>query len=1064
MGCTKTLVSNACRKIDLPCRVTIPLANPRLPPHSGRNGPQGGNMREYRDRQRSLEQLAAHLTVWAEELSAWELSRHQGLGHWTLTPPDGPAQDFAVGQDWPHRHGLHRFASGMISPDGLAGPLELRLDFGGEALVRLFSAAGSQLDAFGANPYHKRFTPPTEPFRIEADVAARSLFGIPNRSPRFALAELARVQPEIRALRRRLEVIVQTVGVVEPDLGRALCELAEIALSKLRLPTATDTVGPRMADQPWARAIWERSFEPTDTPAELDDAALASVVAATDRLDQGLSDLRDRHPKIGKVLATGHAHIDYVWLWPQPETVRKIVRTFNSANGLLKSHPDFTFLQSSSLYYKHVEQEDPALFAEIKQRVAEGRWEVTGGMFIECDTNMPSAEAFIRQFLFGQRYFEKHFGSICRTAWLPDTFGFTGAMPQIMAICGIETLVTIKVSWNETNRLPENLFRWQGNDGSRVLVHTFDAYQNDGYNMLMRPQALVEVWKNHLGKDLTDTVIASYGWGDGGGGPDPDQIESLPILNLMPALPSVAHGSIQRHLDRISADLAGAAVPVWTGEMYLEYHRATLTSQARVKQLNRRAERALVAAEAMAGLSILAGLGGEYPDLADDWELMLRNQFHDILPGSSIREAYEQTEPELAGIVARCETLAASALARMAGEGHALAVANLSGSAKPHWQVLSKEPLPAALAPQKVDGGYAVACDHPLAPLSIGFATASSAKNVIVNDRSLENELVFVLLDDHGRVASMIDKRTGRDVIDGAANRLMLYRNDLPRKYDAWDIEPGFDLSGEELLDLDSIQITATGPHLGEITVTRRFGSSRIIQHLRLWSNSARLEFATEVDWHDRRCYLRATFPLNILAEQAVFDQAIGVTQRATHDNTTWQQAQFEGSGHRFASLAETEFGAALLSADKYGFSAKGNTLTLSLLRGPMYPDMLADEGRHEFTYALLPHDGRWWSAEVAAEADLFCDPLRHAAAAPRAAIAPLGWHGPDMRFHALKPAEAGSGHILRLSEAAGRRGILSIATPAGATLTRVDGLERPIADGNQITPFRVVSVKIAGD
>lgn len=1018
-------------------------------------------MREYRDRQRSLEQMAAHLAAWAEELSAWEHSRHQGLGPWTLTPPDGPAQDIAVGQDWPHRHGVHRFVSGMISIEGLAGPLELRLDFGGEALVRLFSASGAQLDAFGANPYHKRFTPPSEPFRIEAEVAARSLFGIPNRAPRFTLAELARLQPEIRALRRRLEVIVQTVGVVEPDLGRALCDLAEVAISHLRLPTATDVVGPRMADQPWAQVIWERSFEPVTDPDELDAAAVQSVVVATERLDRGLAELRDRHPKVGKVLATGHAHIDYVWLWPQAETVRKIVRTFNSANGLLKSYQDFTFLQSSSLYYKHVEQEDPALFVEIKQRVAEGRWEVTGGMFIECDTNMPSAEAFIRQFLVGQRYFQQHFGQICRTAWLPDTFGFTGSMPQIMLLCGIEALVTIKVSWNETNRLPENLFRWQGNDGSRVLVHTFDASQNDGYNMLMRPQALAEVWKNHAGKDLSDTVIASYGWGDGGGGPDPDQIESLPILNLMPTLPAISHGSIQAHLDRISGELQGAAVPVWTGEMYLEYHRATLTTQGRVKQLNRRAERALVAAEAMAGISALAGLGGEAPDLAEDWELMLRNQFHDILPGSSIREAYVQTEAELAGIVARSEALASAALAGMAGSGSALAVANLSGSAKPHWQILSKAPLPPGLGAQQVPCGYAFASDHPLAPLTIGFVEAASSEQLIVTDRSLENEQVFVKLDDHGRVASMIDKRSGRELVDGAANRLMLYRNDLPRKYDAWDIEPGFELSGEELLDVDSIKITATGPHLGEITVTRRFGASRIVQHLRLWSNSLRLEFATEVDWHDRRCYLRAVFPLNILAEQAVFDQAIGVTTRATHDNTSWQKAQFEGSGHRFASLSETDFGAALLSADKYGFSAKGNTLTLSLLRGPMYPDMLADEGRHEFTYALLPHDGRWWSAEVAAEADLVADPLRHAAAAPRDAIAPIGWTG-DMRFHALKPAEDGAGHILRLSEAAGRRGRMTVTVPEGISQTAVDGLERPTqSDPEQVTPFRIVTLRL---
>ena len=1025
-------------------------------------------MRQYRDRQRNLEQLCQHLEAWTQELTAWELHDRRQIGPWEVRAPDGEVRHLQVGDAWSNRFGIHHFRSPLIAD---AAGTELRLGFGGEALVRLLAEDGAQLDAFGANPQHKRFAPvPSVPFVIEADVAARSLFGIPNRDPKLELAELASVQPDVRALRRRIETIRNTALTVgDQELARALCEVAEIGLSSLRLPTATALVGPRLADQQWARVIWERSFEPTRTPAPLNEAAVSSVVAAITAIDAGLEELRARYPKQGRVLATGHAHIDYVWLWPQPETVRKIVRTFNSVNSLMQSHPEFTFLQSSSLFYKHVEQEDPALFEQIKQRVASGQWEVNGGMLIECDTNMPSAEAFIRQFLFGQSYFARHFGTISRTAWLPDTFGFTGAMPQIMRHAGIETLVTIKVSWSETNKMPENLFRWKGNDGSAVLVHTYNAYDNDGYNMLMLPQALDEVWRKHAGKDLSDTVIATYGWGDGGGGPDPDQIEALPILNLMPEIPAISHGNIQNHIDRITAELEGAAVPTWSGEMYLEYHRATLTTQGRTKQLNRRAEFALVAAEATTVLAKLCGAEVAMPQLADDWELMLRNQFHDILPGSSIREAYEQTEGELEGIVARSEAIATDALARLAalqtGDLDGLAVANLAGSTKSHWQIESGEPLPTGLGAQQVGDRYMFASDQPLPPLGVGFVAESSKSKVSVADRLLENDLVRVQLDEHGRIASLFDKRRERELIEGAGNRLMVYRNDLPRNFDAWDIEPGFDLGGEELLALNSCDVTATGPHLGEITIRRSLGASTITQKLRLWSNSARLDIVTDIDWHDRRTYLRAAFPVTVMADQAAFDQAIGVTQRATHDNTTWQQAQFEACGHRFVSLGETDWGAALLSADKYGFSAKGNVLNLSLVRGPMYPDMLADEGHHHFTYAILPHDGRWWSPEVQAEADLVVDPLRsvRARASSPYVAAPVQWSGLDMRLHALKPAESGDGIILRLSEAAGRRGRLSLSLPANQDWQPVDALERPIeqVDPALFTPFHLSSIKI---
>ncbi len=1031
--------------------------------------PENHIMRAYRDRQRDLSQLAEHLEVWEDELGGFELRERRPIASFIATAPDGSEKTLTIGNGWENRFGIHKFRSSdfITLPD--EDGVELRLDFGGETLVHLAAEDSTIIEKFAANPCHKRFDVPKGiPFQIKAESAARSLFGIPNRDPKLNVAEVYAFYPEIRALRRRLTLMRETAQTVQDKaLARSLFEVAEVAISMMRLPTATCEVGPRVASRDWTLDVWERSFEPTDTPAPLTDAALQSVVASTQYIDDELAKLRTSHPKMGKVKVTGHAHIDYAWLWPQPETVRKITRTFSSVNSLLKRHDDFRFLQSSSLFYEHISQEDPDLFEEIKERVAEGSWEITGGMLIECDTNMPSAEAFLRQFMHGQSDFESYFGKRCNTAWLPDTFGFTSAMPQIMRHAGIDKLMTIKISWNETNALDDNIFNWQGNDGSQVFVHMFNAYDNDGYNMLMTPAALDEVWTKHTGKDLTDTVIASYGWGDGGGGPDPDQIESVPLLNLMPSLPTVEHGQIEPHLEQLATELKDAAVPVWSGELYLEYHRATLTTQARTKQLNRLAENALMAAEAASVIDALSGGSSDMPDLHDDWRLMLRNQFHDILPGSSVREVYEQTEPELEGIVERSEAVVMDRMNAVAdrstGERDGLLVANLSGSAKKDFQITSEAPLPDALNGQQTSEGYVAAISKDLAPISLGVVAESSEKTASAKGSALENALVKVTLDEHGRIGSMIDKNTGRELMDGPGNRMMLYRNDLPRNFDAWDIEPGFELGEEELLDLQSMSVTANGPHLAEIEIVRKFSKSTIRQRLRLWSNSPRLEIKTDIDWHERRTYIRASFPVNVLADDAIFDQAIGITKRATHNNTTWQRAQFEVSGHRFAALSETDWGAALLSADKYGFSAKGNVLTLSLVRGPMFPDLLADEGHHSFTYAIMATDGRWWSEALQAEADLLCDPLR---AVPIALdetedIAPIKVGGQQIGLHALKPAMDGDGYVLRISEAAGRRGTFALDLPGGATGDAVNALEEPCETSGDIErPFGLASFK----
>ncbi len=395
-----------------------------------------------------------------------------------------------------------------------------------------------------------------------------------------------------------------------------------------------------------------------------------SVVAAYEALRARLKALQTQFPPRGEVALTGHAHIDLAWLWPYDETRRKLRRTFHTALGLLARSPDFVFNQSTAHYYAEIERDDPALFAGVCEAAAQGRWEPIGGMWVEPDTNMPTGESLARQLLYGQRYFERTFGARPRVCWLPDCFGFSPALPQLLRQADIDSFFTIKVNWSETNRFPHDLFWWEGLDGARVLAHTFDN-PLAGYNGFVRPDGTAPTWRNFRGKDRHDETLLAVGYGDGGGGVTPDMIEREVQLRDFPALPAARWSRVDAFFARAHATAARKKLPVWSGEMYLELHRATLTTQSGVKRKHRRAERGLIVAETLASLAYL--LGAAPPaSLEPLWRVVLKNEFHDILPGSSIREVYEDAERELDGVVAAAEQGAARR-ARRAGRARARA-------------------------------------------------------------------------------------------------------------------------------------------------------------------------------------------------------------------------------------------------------------------------------------------------------------------------------------------------------------------------------------------------------
>ena len=1009
------------------------------------------------------------------------LSRLGEIGYWrvrsTVDVPDWACdgRPLAAGQAWPTRTGVLTFTHPTVQVPA-DWPLEesrLELDFGGEGLVRLSYDGGGQ-EAFGLDPHHQRFPLQGRSFSVEVSAVARLPFGQPSPDPRLRVARLILLDPAVEAFERRLRLLIETTqALAGHEATTPLLIAAEEAFTRLEFPSATVPYVSRLAASPQLQEIWQLPDFVGQPSAALTPEEDEKLLAAAELLRKRLVELREHYPKRGSIALSGHAHIDLAWLWPLDETRRKAQRTFSTALSLMERYPEFRFNQSTAQLYAFVEEDDPALFAKVKEKVASGQWDPVGGMWVEPDLNMPTGESLVRQLLYGQRFFESRFGRRHQVAWLPDCFGFSPALPQILRGAGISNFFTIKLNWSEANRFPYDLFWWEGLDGSRVLAHLFDnpasvrhRYLN-GYNGDPNPNALLHTWQNFKGKYLHDESLLSVGYGDGGGGPTDWMLEDARLVNELPVVPSARFALVGDFFAALAKDTADKLLPRWVGELYLELHRGTLTSQGRVKRLHRQAERALITAEAVDAMAAL--LSGSTPSRFEPlWQLHLRNEFHDILPGSGVREVYEVTEKELGSVIERAGGAAAESLGRLrdglaGGPGKQLFVVNPSAQDRP-LRVELTEPGDGT---QQVEGAYLVSSGDTVPGLAAAaFTRLPAPGELAVSETQLENAYVRVVLDEHGRLASFLDKRAGREVLAGPGNQVWAYV-DKPRQWDAWDIDADYALDGEELLEAESIEVLERGPHRVAVRIRRRFRGSSLTQDVRLWANSPRLDFRTTIDWHDRRWLLKARFPLAVRADHATFETAFGVIRRPTHRNTTWEAARFEVAGHRFADLSEPGFGAALLNDGRYGHHAIDNELGLSLLRSPIYPDPLADEGSQVITYSLYPHLGGWHEGGVLAEAEDLNAPLlatRCAAPEPRTWKAvELG--GLGLGLGALKAAEDGEGLVLRLYEPQGARGAATVTLPSGWRLaSELNLLEDALGEPDlQFSPFQVHTWLVGG-
>jgi len=994
-----------------------------------------------------------------EELAFWREREVVPVTGWMVG-----GQGIEVGAFWPGVEGVQRFsASATVPGHWPLSEARLHLDLGGEALVTL--AYANEGVSFGNDPYHKDFPLRAAMFRIEAEAVARLPFGEPVREPRLKSAYLYRLDHAVATFSERLQLLAELCAELgDHEVVPHLLEAAEEAFHALDWPSGTQDYIARFAPQAGQQRIWQLpKLRPN--PAPLSETQRSSVLAADNQLAERIKALQGRYPQQGEIALTGHAHIDLAWLWPYAETRRKMRRTFSTAVSLMEgsnvqlADAPFHFNQSTAHYYAQIEQDDPALFNQIKAKVAAGGWETVGGMWVEPDTNMPTGESLVRQVLYGQRYFEQKFGVRHTVCWLPDCFGFSGGLPQILKQGGISSFFTIKVNWNDTNTIPSDLFWWEGIDGSRVLAHTFDN-PDSGYNGSVTPYAIFNTWKNFKQKAQHSTSLLAVGYGDGGGGVTPEYVSREVMLRDFPVLPKSRWSRVEDFFAGAHDSAKAKALPVWQGDIYLELHRATLTTQGATKKAHRQAERALITAETLGALAAL--LGGEQPEsLEHIWRVVLKNEFHDILPGSSIAEVYEDAERELNEAIGRAisrQQFALSAIITRIPDGDvadAIVVANPS---------LSRRPMRARLT----DGTHFSTADT-IPPLGIRVFTRAllePLEGLSVSETHLENAHIRAEIGADGTVTSLVHKATGREALAGRGNQLWAYPADKPRNWDAWDIEDDYAASGIELDKPESIKVVENTTARVALRVVRRFRASTVTQTYLLEANGTRLDIATDIDWHDRHVLLRTLTPVDVRASHATFEHANGVVRRTTHDNTSWDQAQFEVPGHRFADLSEPGFGVALLNDAKYGHSVKGNVLGLSLVRSPVYPDPLADEGGQRFTYALYPHAGEWHEGRVREEAEDLNQPLLATTASGLASVTltPLEVEGIPAALSALKPAEDGKGLVLRVYEPSGRRGDFAVTAPKGWAIGEaLSILEEPMerGAGAELRPFELRSWRV---
>ena len=725
-----------------------------------------------------------------------------------------------------------------------------------------------------------------------------------------------------------------------------------------------------------------------------------------------------------KVAAVGHAHIDTGWLWPVKETIRKCARTFTTQLDLIERYPDYVFGASMPQHYQFMKDFYPSIFKRIKAAVKKGQWELQGGMWVEADCNLISGESMVRQLLYGKIFFKKEFGVDVDNLWLPDVFGYSAALPQILKQAEIDYFLTQKISWNQFNDFPHQTFNWRGIDGTEILTH---FPPENTYNSELDTKFLMPAQKTFKEKDKLNEFMSLFGVGDGGGGPKPENIELGKRLKNLEGAPKVSFDHAKNFFRRLNRKKN--QLETWVGELYLELHRGTLTTHGLVKKQNRKLENKLKAVEFLWSNCDLKN----YPqnDLDEAWKKLMINQFHDIIPGSSINLVYKNTHKEYEGIHKTCDKLlnkSASILFKKDKNSFTL-VNSLSYHFKgvvkiPHkykgYQIISDDKI--SLATQQVNKD--LVCFVDLEPFSFKtFSKGQKEKSKTVNHSSLVLENNYVKYEFHkdGTLKSAYDKELKLNFLGSNGNVLSLYE-DRPLNWDAWDIDFYYKDSLLETSKVERIEKVRAGVVNSSLNISYTIGNSTIKQHISLSNHSKRLDFNTSVDWKEKHKMLRVHFPTTITNEQATFDIQYGHVKRNTHKNTSWDKAKFEVVGHKYADLSNNDYGVALMNDCKYGYSIFDNTIDLNLLRSPNNPDADADIGYHEFVYSFYPHNKDLIRSNVIEESTLLNhSPIVFEGYKNLSTSSTITYKGKGIEITAFKKSEYKNEIIIRTVETLGR-------------------------------------------
>lgn len=889
-----------------------------------------------------------------------------------------------------------------------------------EALL-LKAARGGESFEIHVEAYTGHPIPGADPYRPEMYTHQFCAFD-PGQDPplRLQSSALVRERAETAALFYNASVLLRTAGILEAASLRRAAILDG-------LNAALDLVPLRWEDE-----------------AALEEAARA----ANKRLAPLLASKNaPTTPHFGIV---GHCHIDVGWLWPVRESIRKAAKSFSSVLNLMDDYPGFRFHQSQPALYEMIEREYPDLMPLVKKRVKEGRWEPNGGMWVEADCNLAGGEALVRQFLEGRKKTVELFGYKADTLWLPDVFGYSAALPQILRKCDIENFVTSKINWNDTNRFPFTTFWWEGIDGTEVFSHFINTTgEFHGYNANVYPETARNTWDRVQRPDCQDATLGSVGFGDGGGGPTREMCEHAARMADLEGCPRTSWVNVSEFLKRLREQ--PAARPRWVGELYLEYHRGTYTSQARTKRWNRKLEFLLREVELYSVMARPLGLDYPAEALQRHWRTLLTNQFHDILPGSSIRAVYETAEAEYAAMREALLVLRDAALDTLARGfvpdtgGQAWIVANpLSWPRDAIARIDGVDAAGAvdaegrALPCQRVDGGIAVRVALPplaAAPVALRARAAGAPSPFAYAKGVLETPHYRIAFDKAGRVTSLVDKAHNREIVrPGGRLNEFLTAEDLPIYWDAWDIERYYRDKIVREDRMESREVADDGPLFFTLRSRHRIGRrSTLAQDLTVYAHSRRIDFRTTVDWRERQTLLKAAFAIDVHGPHWRNEIQFGHVVRTRHDNTPWDAAQFEVCAHKWVDVSEGDYGVALLNDCKYGHDRLENGVAITLLKAPVCPDEEADQGQHDFTYALLPHAGPFSVETVVREAyALNAPPAVHRAPREAGGDARLARFAtvdnPNVIVEAVKKAEADDAVIVRLYEAGGTRGPATLA------------------------------------